>query len=397
MPELMMGEGYLKGREYGRRSFLDMRKYQIQKAAQKRQSILDERKFKSQQSALSRQSMLDERKFKRQQRLDVMGSEKFGLEKGLLKQKLATGRARIEREGAVDALGRLMAGDREGAIRLYNNIGEHRVTDAQYDQATGLATITDDQGRSSEINARQFLENFGDLPRQTAGRDIPFPKDVESQKIRMDAAKRKGRGETTVTIGPEGAIVVSPGTDIRAPRGAKASMFKDAVASQTALETYDRIDSLYDDEFLTYKGSAKGAWATFLNKLDPDERSNFQYRRSRFLSEVGREFLTFRKWATGVAGSEKEMAEIKRITFSEDDSPQDFEAKIKTARDVAQRLNARIKAALVAGIDNDKKYKEYIKKNPLDSIPSISDRGEELLKYGYSESLVEEILKTEGY
>ena len=181
MAELRLAESFLAGRESARRGFLDMRRYQMQRATQQRQSILDERQFE------------------RQSQLDVMGRERFSLEKGLLQQRLAAGRAKFEREGAYDALMQLMAGDREGALQTYNSSGENRVSDATYDQNTGIATLTDTQGRTTGINARQFLESAGKLQKPRYGTEVPFPEDVEEQKIRMERGK-KGITEETVGL-----------------------------------------------------------------------------------------------------------------------------------------------------------------------------------------------------
>ena len=91
------------------------------------------------------------------------------------------------------------------------------------------------------------------------------------------------------------------------------------------------------------------------------------------------------------------MAEIKRATFSEDDSPQDFEAKIDAARSLIRRLKARINAALAAGVNNDKEFKEFIKANPLENIPTIDERAAQLEQDEYTVDQIEQILIQEGY
>jgi hypothetical protein len=173
------------------------------------------------------------------------------------------------------------------------------------------------------------------------------------------------------------------------------------ISSNTqALDRIRVIESLYEPEFLTYKGRAMGEWATFMNKMDPEERSGFQSRRAAFLSSANRDFLTFRKWATGVSGGEKEMAEIKRATFSEDDSPQDFEAKLATTKSLYRRLNARLQSALKAGIEpveGNAAFQKYLKANPLENIPTLKQRGDELSRLGYTKDKVLRILEDEGY
>jgi hypothetical protein len=173
------------------------------------------------------------------------------------------------------------------------------------------------------------------------------------------------------------------------------------ISSNTqALDRIRVIESLYEPEFLTFKGKAMGDWATFMNKMDPKERSGFQSRRAAFLSSANRDFLTFRKWATGVSGGEKEMAEIKRATFSEDDSPQDFEAKLATTKSLYRRLNARLQSALKAGVEpveGNAAFQKYLKANPLENIPTLKQRGDELSRLGYTKDKVLRILEDEGY
>lgn len=206
-------------------------------------------------------------------------------------------------------------------------------------------------------------------------------------------AKKSGM---SISMDPEGGFTFTSG-DIPAPKGAQTGLFKDLVTGQQSQDSMTQIESLYEPEFLTYPGAAKGKWATFMNKMDPENRSKFQQRRAAFMSAADREFLTFRKWATGVAGGEKEMAEIKKVTFSSDDSPQDFEAKLQLAKSLRRRLNARTKAALASGVNNDKAFREFLKANPLDNIPTLQQRGEQLEQQGYSKEQVMQILINEGY
>ncbi len=187
------------------------------------------------------------------------------------------------------------------------------------------------------------------------------------------------------------------GAEGAAPKAAKTALFKDVVAGQQGSDAIQQIETRYEPEFLTYKGSATSKWKTFLNKLDPKEKDAFTQRRTAFITAVNQDFLKFRKWATGVSGGEKEMAEIKRATFSEDDSPQDFEAKLQMVKSLRRRLTARSRAALKAGINSEEQFDEYIKEHDLDSVPTLQMRGEQLEKQGYKEQQIMEILKQEGY
>ena len=185
--------------------------------------------------------------------------------------------------------------------------------------------------------------------------------------------------------------------ELQAPKGAQAGLFKELTTGEQSLDSMNQIQSLYEPDFLSYGGKAKGAAATVLNKMDPKQRSNFQQRRAAFISAANKEFIRFRKWATGVAGGPVEMAEIKRATFSEDDSPQDFESKLQLAKSLQRRLNARNKAALAAGVDSEEAFQKFIQQYPIDEFPDIQERGDQLERMGYSKDQVNEILVQEGY
>lgn len=241
-----------------------------------------------------------------------------------------------------------------------------------------------------ETFSEPFTDQFGNL----------VQKSDRTGKITKVSSPQKGM---VVSSSPDGGIVVRTGVNsndsnmTQLPRGAVTSFTKEYVANQQGLDAMQQIATLYEPEFLTYGGAVKGAAATVMNKWDPKKRSKFQARRAKFKSAVGREFLRFRKWATGVAGGEKEMAEIKRISFSEEDSPQDFEAKLELAQSLYRRLNVRLKAALNSGIDNEADFKRFIGERPLDSIPTIQQRGDELLDADYTEDQIKSILVEEGY
>ncbi len=101
----------------------------------------------------------------------------------------------------------------------------------------------------------------------------------------------------------------------------------------------------------------------------------------------------------GRGGGEREMAEIKRSTFSEDDSAQDFEAKIQSMQMMTRKLMARKHQALTKGINvGTKEWKQFVRDNPMEGFPSVQERGDELAnKYGYTPKQITDILKNEGY
>ena len=204
----------------------------------------------------------------------------------------------------------------------------------------------------------------------------------------------------------DGSVTVTQGDGIKGglTKTVKSSTQKNILEGQSRVDAQNYVSSLYRPEFLTYGGEIKSGIMTKLNKLTPSLKDSFTKARAAFLSQTNQAFITYRKWATGVAGGEKEMAEIKRATFSEDDSPQDFEAKLQAVQFMTRKLIARHQMALQEGVtpENDaqgnpigKKWKDFVKFNPISDVPTLQKRGEELEALGYSIEKAKTILRHE--
>ncbi len=304
-----------------------------------------------------------------------------------------------------DAVGAFQDGDRGLANMFLRVAGEQPLE--SFTQTSGGLVL--DKGTGQQIQTspaaqatiekiggdRKIVKDAGGFNRFVDSGERAFPEAVrpDPNLLSPEAFTQKQ------DLAKSGASSVSVFTgDL--PKGAKTAFTRSFVQRQQALDSLSQIEDLYEPEFLSFKGGISNTVADVMNKLDPAKRDEFSQRRQAFLSAVGREFLTFRKWATGVAGGEKEMAEIKSITFSDEDAPQAFEAKVDFARSLYRRLNARLAAALKVGIDpetNQEAFQEFIQVTPLDSIPNLQERGDTLSGMGYSEEQTLEILRSEGY
>ena len=181
-------------------------------------------------------------------------------------------------------------------------------------------------------------------------------------------------------------------------RSTRVQLEKGVLSDQSNLDRINYIESLYEPDFLSYKGGARAWAAGKLNKMSPEMRDQFTQRRAAFMAQANQYFIAYRKWATGVAGGKEEMAEIKRATFSEDDTPQDFEAKMSSIKQMTKKLLVRKVAAAKEGIKpGSQGWKYFLKNNPLDGIPSAQERGDQLLKQGYKKAQVLGIMREEGY
>lgn len=219
-------------------------------------------------------------------------------------------------------------------------------------------------------------------------------KELTFSKLQSEAA----RGNMRIEVGPDGSLIYATGEGALMPtKPSKTALQKEIVDTQQALDSINFIEDLYDPEFLTYKGALSHSWSDIVNKLDPARQSEFAQGRQSFKVAVDQAFLTFRKWATGVAGSDKEMRQIEKATFSMRQSPQAFMAALNSVKRMKQQLIARNKAALIAGVNSEKEFKQFLKENPLEAFKTVDQRGDELLRQGKSDDEIFNILRSEGY
>ena len=192
-------------------------------------------------------------------------------------------------------------------------------------------------------------------------------------------------------------VQVNTGELAGAPKGSQSKQFNDIVVNQQGLDGLQYTESLYEPEFLTYGGKGQAFLQQHLNKLNPGQRDAFTQRRRAFITAMKQDFLRFKKWATGVAAGPREIADIEAATLNENMSPEEFESTLPVLRSLRRRLNARVQAALKAGINNEEQFREYLQVNPLSSIPTLQERGDQLEQMGYKPDQVKGILQDEGY
>lgn len=211
----------------------------------------------------------------------------------------------------------------------------------------------------------------------------------------MLQSKKAGAPSTNVTVG--GAQIMNNPLPLDKQNTTKQQ--ETVLDTQNQLDSLNYIKSLYSPDYLTYRGGAEAFAANVLNKMDPNQRSQFASRRANFISQTQQYFNAYRKWATGAAASEKEMNWLQESVPSADDSPQEFEAKLQTTQQRVKKVNIRSQMALRSGIQPgaDPRWQQFAAEHPLDGIPSANERGAQLEQLGYPKEQVVQILRQEGY
>jgi hypothetical protein len=162
------------------------------------------------------------------------------------------------------------------------------------------------------------------------------------------------------------------GTDVTVNLGlgtsTKTHLEKEIIDADTSLANFDSIESSFNPAFLTYGGKLKAGTQRVLDKAGFASNTQFLEERATWFSQAMSAFIAYRRWATGVAGGEKELAQIaKAYPDPEKNSPAEYMANLKQSKITARKLKIRLSMFRLAGIDNP--TKAQLASIPLDSIP----------------------------
>lgn len=167
---------------------------------------------------------------------------------------------------------------------------------------------------------------------------------------------------------PEGWRVVRPGvttiTEERIPgelppmeKATKTRIEKEIQEADTRISAFKQMSppdiferGLFKDEYLTFKGQWKAGLAPWKEKLGMDIDEAWLDARQQWYQLSKAQFLAYRKWVTGVAGGEKEMAEIaKSYPDPDKNSPTEYKANLSRALKTTQFFRDSYEASLRVG------------------------------------------------
>ena len=134
-------------------------------------------------------------------------------------------------------------------------------------------------------------------------------------------------------------------------RTSEAKLEDDIMESEKKLMSLNEIESLYDPSFLEYKGQGIAVAQKFADKLGLKTGTEYLQKRAAFVVQSKGTLLLHRKFITGVAGGEKEFAEIAR-TFPDPDtnSPAQFKANLKQTQKWTKKLINWLKYTRTMGL-----------------------------------------------
>lgn len=221
-----------------------------------------------------------------------------------------------------------------------------------------------------------------------------FQNDSGEQMYVQEGTTNIPSGYTRVETG-EGSVNVEVNTgDLTKP--AQTQLQKDIVQGVQNIASFRKTADLFQDEYLTYLGKADKWIAEKMDKagIATEDQKALITEYNGWFRQAKADFIAYRKWATGVAGGEKELVEIA-TSFPDPvkNSPTQYRANIqnieKTTRDVLT-MNA---AFLESGIDTNQPLQAIfaeIKEKGVDipDMPTSSGGGLEPMKFDSEGNLI---------
>jgi hypothetical protein len=200
----------------------------------------------------------------------------------------------------------------------------------------GKATIYDSKDKTNDIKEYEYAVKGG------------YKGSFDTWQIKL---KKAGAANTNIDLGLSKPVVTK--------------LQEGIIDSQTQIDAFKQMKSIFKPEYLTYKTQAAAAASNIGDKLGIPT-TDFINERQQWYQASKSQFLAYRKWVTGVAGGEKEMAEIaKSFPDPDKNSPSQYNANLKQAEINARRLQQRYNMFMVNGI---KPTKEQLSSIPLDSV-----------------------------
>ena len=295
-------------------------------------------------------------------------------------------------------------GPEKGAEFLSNVYMENQKAGNKFMDVTRIA-----DGMEMRIPQSEYVNN---IDQYSTASKLAIEKKLDLAGV-TDPEKRKEfiladlQGQT-INIDSEGNISIGKGNLNNMSKKTQGTLEGDILSGTDALDQLNMIEATFEPDFYTYGGWTESKLKNFFNKMDASQIDPWTQRKGVHDQYVLQYFNAYRKWVTGVASGEKEMAWIQRSIPSGNDSPMTFQSKLKSIKAYTEKAIARQKLALNKGLNiepigyNDQgmpifdpAYKKFLNDNPYRE--PIQSRITYLKSLQYSDEQIAKILINEGY
>ena len=178
---------------------------------------------------------------------------------------------------------------------------------------------------------------------------------------------------------PEGySKVMTKGTQVTIQTGnlgktTKTGLEQDIIMGVQNIQSFKRTRKLFKPEYLTMFGKGEKLIAEAADKAGISTRGQKRLirERSKWFRQAKADFIAYRKWATGVAGGEKELKEIATAYADPvKNSPTQYLANLNGIEETTKRILMTNVAFLRSGIDIDQPLEKVLEQARRIGVPS---------------------------
>jgi hypothetical protein len=178
---------------------------------------------------------------------------------------------------------------------------------------------------------------------------------------------------------PEGySKVIAKGTQVTIQTGdlgktTKTGLEQDIIMGIQNIQSFQRTRELFKPEYLTMFGKGQKLIAEVADKagIPTKGQKKLIRERSRWFRQAKADFIAYRKWATGVAGGEKELKEIATAYADPvKNSPTQYLANLNGIEETTKRILMTNVAFLRSGIDIDQPLEKVLEQARRIGVPS---------------------------
>jgi len=124
----------------------------------------------------------------------IAASDQAAKESELGDLKLEEMRGIMKREGTADAIRMMLSGDTEGAMAKYNETGEDRMSNLEFDPESGVAFWDDAEGNQQQATISHLMVSAGMDPKKLDTPEAEMGREKELIEHKAKTAKKYGIG-----------------------------------------------------------------------------------------------------------------------------------------------------------------------------------------------------------
>lgn len=183
---------------------------------------------------------------------------------------------------------------------------------------------------------------------------------------------------------PEGySKVQAKGTQVTIQTGdlgktTKAKLESDIIEGTRNIQSFQGTRGSFKPEYLTMFGKGQKLLAEVADKAGIPTKGQKQLirERSKWFRQAKADFIAYRKWATGVAGGEKELKEIA-TSFPDPvkNSPTQYEANLDSIEETTKRVLMLNADFLQSGIDLNQPLEKVLEQARKVGVPTLVPTG----------------------